>query len=127
MNQKVIQIANINIATYGGLWWLEEHKSTGVLSTEVETINGNRVIFEEQSNIKNITLQSGENGWLTKAQKEAIINFANSSIGQVFKIIFNNSDEFDVRFRHIPDGACQFEAKYEGSDIFVGTIYLSRV
>lgn len=123
--RRVVRIDDIDVGEYGGLWIREDNESTNFITEEFATISGARVTFVQSKDItaKNITLDSKENGWISRSKKEDLLNFANSQLGS-FDIETKDGDLIRVRFRHIP--AIQFENLYEGSLLYRAVINLSE-
>jgi hypothetical protein len=122
---RVKQIDSIKFQ-FGGLYWAEYNNSRMIISTEITTLKGNRVVFEDEIKYKNITLESKNNGWITKEEKEQLINLANNSLGKTYEIVLEDNTVKTVRFRHIPNAVIT-DRLNSVDTLYIGTIYLSEV
>ncbi|RKY68380.1 MAG: hypothetical protein DRP97_06380 [Candidatus Latescibacterota bacterium] len=113
-----------------GLWWKEFDSATAIIAETEKTIDGSLIIFEQPNRTSSqfITAESRDDGWQSKAIKEALISLADGSMGIDIEIELSNNSTIDVRFAYETDGgAVQFEPLFDGADWYIGTVYMSKV
>lgn len=126
---KIVKIGVIELDH--GFWWDEYDNSDAVKATVKPNLDGGVVVFEQAARLSaiDITLQSRNDGWQTKATMEAIKALANGSIGTTAVVEDSDAVQHTVRFRHeVKGGAVQFRHIMDARDIgwYVGTVYLAK-
>lgn len=128
-----MRIIKIGAITLDNVMWVEEGSNSSNVTAEVmDNLDGGVIIFEQlkRTSKQNVTLVSKDNGWQSIITAEAILSFANDSLGQSFVVEDDDGGTFTARFRHEQvNGAVQFSRLVDAklSEWYTGTIYLAKV
>jgi len=103
----------------------EETEGHGMVLAETHLSGaGSHVVYETVITTPYITLYSGQNGWITDAQREAIMQLWDTP-GATTTITYKDGTVEDVRFAR--EKRIEFTPLFEGSDHFTGTIPLAKI
>lgn len=122
---RVKQLGSV-IFTYNSLFVEEDEKPNTVLSEVRMSGAGTHIVWEAPINTPYLTLNSKENSWVTKDQKNALMAMWDS-LGATYSVIYDDDNTDTVRFAREKIARFQFVPLYEGSTLYRATIPLAKI
>jgi hypothetical protein len=109
---------------YNTLFIREEFENDSILSEVYMSAARSHIVFEAEIATPYITLESHNNGWITEAQRAALVTMW-KQLDTTFTLTYNDNSTETVRFAR--EKKMQFTPLYEGAKKYTAVIPLAKI